>query len=74
MLGWVFLVLVDFVDQEKMHFVFQVHVGDFYVETKHENICENRLARNFLQLDVIYVDDQVHVYVNAEYKAKQNNP
>jgi hypothetical protein len=44
-------------------------VVDFYVETKHENIYEIQLVLDFLQLNVIYVDDQVHVYVNVEYKA-----
>jgi hypothetical protein len=58
------------VDLKKMHFVFQDHEVDFYVETMHGNIYEIQLARNFLQLNVIYVDDQVHVYVNVEYKAK----
>jgi len=53
-----------------MHFVFQVHEVDFYVLTMHENISEIQLARNFLQLNVIYVVDLVHVFVDVEYKAK----
>ena len=55
------------------HFVFQVHVVDFYVLTMHENIYEIQLAPNLLQLNVIYVDDLVLVYVNVEYKARNRN-
>lgn len=61
-----FVVLVD---QEKKHFFSQDLVVDFYVLTKHENIYEIQVAQNFLQLNVIYVVDQVHVHVNVEYKA-----
>ncbi len=64
------LVFVVLVDQEKRHFVFQVHEVDFYVLTMHENIYEIQLVLNFLQLNVIYVVDQVPVYVNVEYRAK----
>jgi hypothetical protein len=35
-----------------------------------ENIYEIQLALNFLQLNVIYVADLVHVFADVEYKAK----
>jgi hypothetical protein len=42
---------------------------DFCVLTMHENIYEIQWVQNSSQLNVIYVVDQVHVYVNVEYKA-----
>lgn len=63
------LVVFVLVDRWKMHFVFRGLVVDFYVLTKHENIYEIQWAQNFSPLNVVFVDDQVHVYVNVEYKA-----
>lgn len=62
-------VVVVVVEQGRKHFVFLILVADFYVSTKHENIYEIQLVRNSSLLNVIFVVDQVHVYVNVEYKA-----
>jgi hypothetical protein len=64
------LVFVVPVGQGKKHFVFQAREVDFYVLTMHENIYRIQLVQNSLQLIVIDVDDQVHVCVNVECKAK----
>ncbi len=63
------LVFVVVVDQLKKHFVFLILEVDFCVLTMHENIYEIQWVQNSSQLNVIYVVDQVHVYVNVEYKA-----
>jgi len=56
----------------RKHFVFLNLSVDSCVLTTRENIYEIQLVRNSLQLNVIYVDDRVHVYVNVEYKATRN--
>lgn len=64
-------VLLFVVEQERKHFVFLILVEDFYVLTMHENIYEIQLVQNSSLLIAVFVADQVHVYVDVEYKATQ---
>lgn len=70
MLVW-FVAVVFVAEQESRRFVFQVHEVDSCVLTKRGSIYEIQWAQNSSQLNVIYVDDQVHVCANVEYKAKK---